>query len=86
MISGAMNAGYQGIQSGLQGMQRSAEKLTMNSSTQISGGAEPVAAGSLDDITSSVLDLKLYEQVTAASVSVFKTADETIGTLLDTMA
>ncbi|MAM89232.1 flagellar biosynthesis protein FlgE [Allohahella sp. A8] len=90
MISGAMNAGFQGIQTGMRGMQASAERITQATTTNVT---QPQAvqqglsqAGGLDDITSAVVDLKLYEVQASASAKVVKTADNVLGTLLDTMA
>ena len=89
MINGAMSAGFQGLQSSMQGVQASAVRLTQATT----GGSEAQAlpqgggqTGGLDDITSAVVDLKLYEVQAAASTKVIKTADEVLGTLLDTMA
>ncbi|GAA3968765.1 flagellar biosynthesis protein FlgE [Allohahella marinimesophila] len=90
MISGAMNAGVQGMQNGMRGMQASAERLTQATTT---GTTQPQAvqqglsqASGLDEITSAVVDLKLYEVQATASAKVVKTADAVLGTLLDTMA
>jgi len=82
-----MNAGFQGIQNGMRGMQASAERLTQATTTQPQAVQQGLSqASGLDDITSAIIDLKLYEVQASASAKVVKTADNVLGTLLDTMA
>lgn len=74
-IGGVLQTGIQGVQNGVQGMERAASEIV--SATTKSGAS---------DIVEPVMDLKLYELSVEASAQVVKTADELLGTLLDTMA
>ena len=74
-IGGVLHTGVQGIQSGIQGMERAAGDIA-----QISMNSD------VSDVVEPVMDLKLYELSVEASTKVVKTADELLGTLLDTMA
>lgn len=81
MISNALSTGIQGIQDGMLGMESAARKIARGG---IDGpkGTSDGAGGLLEPI----VDLKLYERSVEASAQVVKTADETLGTLLDVMA
>ena len=74
-ISGVMQAGVQGIHSGVQGMERAAGEI-----------AQVTMSSGVNDVIEPVMDLKLYELSVEASTKVVQTADELLGTLLDTMA
>ena len=74
MISNTLAVGIQGIQDGMVGMENAARKIAR-------GGTD--GAGSLVE---PIVDLKIYERSVEASAQVVKTADETLGTLLDIMA
>lgn len=77
-VNTALSAGLQGIQQGINGVEKAAVEI--------------VKAGSVDgprgsnDVVKPILDLKLYERSIEASAQVVKTADEVLGTLLDTLA
>jgi flagellar hook-associated protein FlgK len=74
-ISGVLQTGIQGIQSGVQGMERAASEIARVSTDS-----------GVNDIIEPVMDLKLYELSVKASAKVVQTADEVLGTLMDTMA
>ena len=74
-ISGVLQTGVQGIQSGIQGMERAAGEI-----------AQVSTSSGVNDMIEPVMDLKLYELSVEASAKVVQTADELLGTLLDTMA
>ena len=71
MISNTLGIGIQGIQDGMQGMENAARRI---------------ARGGVDGLVEPIIDLKLYERSVEASAQVVKTADETLGTLLDITA
>lgn len=77
-LSSVQQTGLEGIQRGLQGVEKSANEI--------------VKAGKIDDAAGSasfvepIVDLKLYERSVEASAKVVQVADEVLGTLLDTMA
>ena len=75
-IGSVLNTGIQGVQAGVRGMEQSAQEI-------VKAGSGESATG---DFIEPIIDLKLYEHSVEASTKVIKTADEMIGTLLDTMA
>ena len=77
-ISGVLQTGVQGIQSGIQGMERAAGEIAQVSAK--------IGESGVNDMVEPVMDLKLYELSVEASAKVVQTADELLGTLLDTMA
>ncbi|MBL3824652.1 MULTISPECIES: flagellar basal body rod C-terminal domain-containing protein [Marinobacter] len=81
MISNTLAVGIQGIQDGMVGMENAARKIARAGTDGPQGTAE--GAGSLVE---PIVDLKIYERSVEASAQVVKTADETLGTLLDIMA
>ena len=81
MISNTLAVGIQGIQDGMVGMDNAARKIALAGTDGPQGTAE--GAGSLVE---PIVDLKIYERSVEASAQVVKTADETLGTLLDIMA
>lgn len=77
MINNALNIGIQGVQDGMRGMDGAARQIAR-------GGVDgPRGSGGLIE---PITDLKLYERSVEASAQVVKTADETLGTLLDVQA
>lgn len=78
MISNTLGIGIQGVQEGLQGMENAARKIARGGADGPQGSAE--SSGGLIE---PILDLKLYERSVQASAQIVKTADETLGTLLD---
>lgn len=81
MINNTLAVGTQGIQDGMVGMENAARKIARAGADGPQGTAE--GAGSLVE---PIVDLKIYERSVEASAQVVKTADETLGTLLDIMA
>ncbi|MGM0569713.1 flagellar biosynthesis protein FlgE [Marinobacter sp.] len=81
MINNALNIGIQGIQDGMQGVEGAARKIARGGVD----GPRGTADGG-NGMTESIVDLKLYERSVEASAQVVKTADETLGTLLDIRA
>jgi len=81
MISNVLGVGIQGIQDGMMGMENAARKIARGGADGPQGTAE--VAGSLVE---PMVDLKLYERSVEASAQVVRTADETLGTLLDIQA
>ena len=77
-INSVMQTGIQGIQKGIQGMEQSADAIVR------AGTAEGISES--NSFIEPIMDLKLYEQTVEASTKVVKTADEMLGTLLDTVA
>jgi len=81
MISNTLGIGIQGIQEGMAGMENAARKIARGGADGPQGTAD--GAGSLVE---PIVELNLYERSVEASAQVVKTADETLGTLLDIMA
>lgn len=81
MINNSLSLGIQGIQDGMAGMENAARKIARGGVDGPQGTAE--GAGNLIE---PMVDLKIYERSVEASAQVVKTADETLGTLLDIMA
>ncbi|ARN76350.1 hypothetical protein [Oceanicoccus sagamiensis] len=83
MINSVLSTGLQGVQSGVSTAQRAAEDIVQATTTdpQTASGGD-----SLADITEAAVSLKVGEQQVQASAAVVKTADEVLGTLLDTKA
>jgi flagellar basal body rod protein FlgG len=77
-VNSVLNTGLQGVQSGVEGVQKAA--------SQIVRSGQDGAAGSNSDVVEPIVELKLYERSVEASAQIVKTADEVLGTLLDTMA
>jgi len=77
-LSTIQQTGLEGIQRGLQGVEKSASEIVKAGVTDGSSGS----AGFVEPI----MELKLYERSIEASAKVVKVADEVLGTLLDTMA
>ena len=75
-IGSVLNTGIQGIQTGVRGMEQSAQEI-------VKAGSSDAGAG---DFIEPIMDLKLYENTVEASTKVVKTADEMMGTLLDIIA
>lgn len=81
MISNTLGIGVQGVQDGILGMENAARKIARGGID----GPQGSASGN-GDILEPIVDLKLYQRSVEASAQVVKTADETLGTLLDIMA
>lgn len=81
MINNTLGIGVQGIQDGMIGMDSAARKIARGGVDGPQGTAD--GAGGLVE---PIIDVKLYQRSVEASAQVVKTADETLGTLLDIMA
>lgn len=81
MINNTLSIGIQGVQDGMVGMENAARKIARGGADGPQGTAE-----SASSLAEPILDLKVYERSVEASAQVVKTADETLGTLLDIMA
>jgi hypothetical protein len=81
MINNTLGIGVQGVQDGMMGMENAARKIARGGVDGPQGSAEG-AGGMIEPM----IDLKLYERSVQASAQVVKTADETLGSLLDIMA
>lgn len=79
-INTVLQNGVQGVQQGIDGAQRAASDIVR------SGTVDGPAGSNSNDVVEAVVDLKLYERSVQASAQVVRTADEVLGTLLDTMA
>ncbi|HDZ39665.1 MAG TPA: flagellar biosynthesis protein FlgE [Marinobacter sp.] len=80
MINNTLAIGIQGIQDGMSGMENAARKIARAGVDGPQGSAE---SGS--SLIEPIVDLKLYQRSVEASAQVVKTADETLGSLLDIM-
>ena len=77
MSNSILSIGVQGVQAGFQ---RANEAATNIVKAGLEGGED------LSDLATSIVDLKVSEQIVKASAKVIKSADETLGTLIDTKA
>lgn len=82
MIDSVLATGVQGIQSGISSARQAAEDIAQATTTATSTENPDVAT----DITEAAVELKISERQVQASATVVKTADEVLGTLLDTKA
>ena len=91
MINNALSAGLQGVQDGTLGMQDAANRIARNGTVEgrvaegAAGAGEQVAAET-GGLVEPIVDLKLNQRGVEASLEVVRTADETVGTLLDELA
>lgn len=74
-INSIANSGIQGINEGLRQATDAANRI-----------AQPQIDQGLEQFTEAAVDLKSAEQQVQASAQVVKTADELVGTLIDTLA
>lgn len=80
MINNTLSLGIQGIQDGMVGMENAARKIAR-------GGVDgPQGSAGASNLAEPLIDMILYERSIEASAQVVKTADETLGTLLDIRA
>lgn len=90
MISSSINnsfaIGVKGIQDGIAGADNAAKRIARAGVDGPQGtGGENAVVGS-GSIAEPIIDLKLYSRSVEASAQIVKTADETLGSLLDIMA
>ncbi|TNC81661.1 MAG: flagellar biosynthesis protein FlgE [Oleiphilus sp.] len=79
-INSVLNTGVQGVQRGIEGAERAASEIVR------AGTVDGAAGSNSNDVVESLVDLRLYERSVEASAQVVRTADEVLGTLLDTLA
>ncbi|BES70694.1 hypothetical protein RE428_17120 [Marinobacter nanhaiticus D15-8W] len=82
MINNSFAIGIQGVQDGMVGMENSARKIARAGAD----GPQGINAESGNSLVEPIVELNLYSRSVEASAQVVKTADETVGTLLDIMA
>jgi hypothetical protein len=70
-----LSSGLQGLQTGLNKANQAAGQIARSGTTEPNG-----------DLASSIVDLKSSELQVKASAAVIKTADDLLGTLIDTTA
>ncbi len=87
MVSGVLQVGLGGLQDSLRRMERSAGQIAGASvpNPQMLPAFESVRDPDTDRVE-GLVDLKQQELAAKASLSVIRTADEVLGTLLDVMA
>lgn len=76
-LSSIQQTGLEGIQRGVQGIEKSASEI-------VKAGTSDNASGAANFIE-PIMELNLYERSVEASAQVVKVADEVLGTLLDTV-
>ena len=77
-VSSVLQTGLQGIQNANQGVEKAAKEIVRSGTVDGPSGS--------NNVVEPIVDLKLYERSIEASAQVVKTADEILGSLLDTMA
>jgi hypothetical protein len=89
-IQSAFNSGLQGFQKANEDASKAASDIAASTSyrAEVIQQSETAATPQLHtqaqpDLTQSIVDLKVAEYQAKGSVNVIKTADETLGTLLD---
>lgn len=83
-IGSVVNQGLIGMQKSQSSMLQSAQQIAQAGTTQRADA--PAASQQSQDLASSLVNLKVQSQVFDSSAKVVKSADETIGTLLDVKA
>lgn len=74
MVDSIFQSGLQGVQAGLDQFNTSAHAIAT------------AVGGSVYDLTTNLVDLKLAQRQIESSAAVIKVADEVLGTLLDEFA
>lgn len=83
-VGSVVNQGLIGMQKSQSSMLQSAQQIAQAGASQRADA--PAANSQSQDLASSLVNLKVQSQVFDSSAKVVKSADETIGTLLDTKA
>ncbi len=89
MVDSILSAGLQGAQSGIATARRAAEDIASAAAPitpPVTSSDNTESADTTADITEAIVELKVGEQQVKASAAVIKTADEVLGTLVDTTA
>ncbi len=79
-VGSLLNAGLSGIENGLKNAQKSAEEI-VQSTVGVGEKDKPAT-----DLAEAAVNLKASELQVKASAKVIQVADETLGTLIDTLA
>ena len=90
-IQSAFNSGVQGFQKATEDANKTAASIVANTTETIKNydtaasatQVENLPAGEVTNLNESVVNLKVAEYQAKASTEVIKSADETLGTLLD---
>ena len=89
-IQSAFNSGVQGLQRSTEAADRAAADIVAESNAAHEADAVSTAPVSneqkVPDLNQSIVDLKVAEHQAKASTEVIKTADDSLGTLLDVTA
>ena len=89
-IQSAFNSGVQGVQRATQAADQAASDIAAESTAAHEADAVSTAPVSneqkVPDLNQSIVDLKVAEHQAKASTEVIKTADDSLGTLLDVTA
>ncbi|WP_101758316.1 hypothetical protein [Oceanicoccus sp. KOV_DT_Chl] len=97
MVDSVLSAGLQGVQSGLNSARQAAQDIARATTSEAADPVNPPAPlpasdsgaqsnDALASITESVVQLKVSELQVQASTAVVRTADEVLGTLINTKA
>jgi len=78
-IESILQTGLQGVQKGIDGAEKAALSI-------VKSGSDGSTESDSNSVTESIVDLQLYERSIEASAKVVKTADDVLGSLLDTFA
>jgi hypothetical protein len=73
----SFNLGFNGMHTGLDGLQKTASRIASTGAMQAQGPQE---------LARSIIDLKIYANQVDASAKVVKVADQALGSLLDIKA
>ncbi len=90
-VQSAFNSGVQGFQKATEDANKAAASIVANTTEslenfddgELTAKGENLSSGNLTNLNESVVNLKVAEYQAKASVEVIKSADETLGTLLD---
>jgi hypothetical protein len=85
-IQSAFNSGLQGLDKSNEQMNKAASDIAASTSYAETNKSErsPITESKQQpDLTESIVNLKVAEHQAKSSIEVIKTADETLGTLLD---
>jgi flagellar hook protein FlgE len=77
-VNSVLDSGLTGVRQGIEGVEKAASEIVRAGTVDGADGA--------NDVIEPIIDLRLYQRSVEASAQVVRTADEVLGTLLDTMA
>ena len=89
-VNPMLNTGAAGIARGMRSLESVAQEIAefniKSNPSESAGDGESRTGFALDEMSSAIVDLKLYQRQVEAATQVVKTADEVIGFLLDVRA